>query len=98
MFALMERLDGVDLGSPGSLVHALEATSPDYEEPLKASLRRKPVPLSVWMVNRILNTDRSDRAQWIQVLTMAANHPLAADETRHDAQEFLRQQAPGGHG
>jgi hypothetical protein len=61
MFDLMERLDDVDLGSPGPPVHALESTEAAYEPHLVASIRRKPSPVSVWMVNRILNTERVDR-------------------------------------
>jgi hypothetical protein len=68
MFALMERLDGVDLGSPGPLVHALESTGAAYEPRLKASVQRKPSPLTVWMVNRILNTDRPNRGSWLDLL------------------------------
>ncbi|HEY8722129.1 hypothetical protein [Pengzhenrongella sp.] len=98
LFDLMERLDHVDLGSPGPLVHALEATSPAYELLLKASLRRKPGPLSVWMVNRILNADRPERAEWLQELTMAADHPRASQQTRRDALEYLRHQAQSGRG
>jgi hypothetical protein len=98
MFDLMERLDHVDLGSPGPLVHALEATSPAYEVPLKSSLRRKPGPLSVWMVNRILNMDRPERAEWLQELTMAAEHPRASEQTRQDALEYLRFQTQGARG
>src|SRR5512139_162135 len=48
MFEVMERLDTVDLGSPGPLVHVLESATPDYEPYLEASIRRTPSPLSVW--------------------------------------------------
>src|ERR1700722_19323310 len=55
LFRTMERLDGVDLGTPGPLVHTLESWPGRYEKLLAESVRRKPTPLSVWMVNRILN-------------------------------------------
>ena len=93
MFELMERLDGVDLGSPGPLVHALESTGAAYEPGLEASVRRKPSPLSVWMVNRILNTDRPDRRHWFDLLTLALAHPLASEATQTDARNFLAQQS-----
>jgi len=96
IFDLMERLDDVDLGSPGPLVHSLESTGTAYEPSLKASLRRKPTPLSVWMVNRILNTDRADRRHWLDLLDMAATHPSASEATRADVRDFLAFQAKCG--
>lgn len=93
MFALMERLDGVDLGSPGPLVHALESTGAAYEPLLQASVERKPSPLSVWMVNRILNADRADHQSWLDLLALAADHPLASSQTHADARDFLAHQA-----
>lgn len=96
MFALMERLDDVDLGAPGPLVHALESTGRDYEAPLEESVRRKPSPLSVWMVNRILNTDPPDRQSWLDLLTLAAAHPLASEATHADARDFLAHQTGAG--
>lgn len=96
MFDLMERLDDVDLGSPGPLVHALESTAPDYEPSLVASVQRKPSPLSVWMVNRILNTNRHDRDRWLELLRLAFGHPLSSDQTRRDAEDFLALQTHPG--
>lgn len=96
MFALMERLDDADLGSPGPLVHALESTGAAYEPHLEASVRRKPSPLSVWMVNRILNTGRSDRESWVDLLKIAARHPLAAEATQDAAQAYLTHQSVRG--
>ena len=93
MFALMERLDDVNMGSPGPLVHALESTGAAYEPPLQASVERKPSPLSVWMVNRILNADRADRQSWLDLLILAADHPLASSQTHADARAFLAHQA-----
>jgi hypothetical protein len=96
MFALMERMEDVDLGSPGPLVHALESTGAAYEPGLMESVRRKPSSLSVWMVNRILNTTRVDRAAWLDLLAVAATHPLASDTTRSAAKAFLAHQAAQG--
>jgi hypothetical protein len=53
LFHVMERLPDADLGSPGPLVHTLEAVK-GYEDELIRSVRRSPSLLSVWMVNRIL--------------------------------------------
>lgn len=92
MFDVMERLDEVDLGSPGPLVHVLESARPSYEAMLAESVERKPSPLTVWMVNRILNSERSDRTFWLGILGRAAKHPNASPETRREAESFLAHQ------
>jgi len=51
LFAVMERFPDAELGTPGPLVHTLERIN--YVEELVASLRRRPTPHAVWMVNRI---------------------------------------------
>jgi hypothetical protein len=58
----MEQHTDIDFGLPGPLVHFMEGSvkteetgSELYEELLTTSVRRKPVPYTVWMVNRILN-------------------------------------------
>ncbi|MEX2214615.1 MAG: hypothetical protein WD768_10830 [Phycisphaeraceae bacterium] len=57
MFRLMERWPEADLGSPGPLVHSIESLGvPMYEALLVESVRRQPMYLNLWMVNRILNT------------------------------------------
>ena len=56
LFGVMERMPDADLGSPGPLVHTLEALK-GYEVELIRSVSRSPSLLSVWMINRILNTD-----------------------------------------
>jgi hypothetical protein len=65
MFRTMERLDGVELGTPGPLVHTLETWRGGYEKLLAESARRKPTSLSVWMVNRILNVRPPDSDSWL---------------------------------
>src|ERR1051326_2638174 len=52
LFKTMERLDDVELGTPGPLVHTLESWPGKYEALLKESVARKPSPLTVWMINR----------------------------------------------
>jgi hypothetical protein len=88
----MERLDGEELGSPGPLVHALERWQGTYEEMLVASVQRKPVLLSVWMVNRILNSDPPDAHRWLNLLQSVVAHPMASKETKALANEFIQYQ------
>ncbi len=94
MFALMERFPDADLGSPGPIVHELEAIA-GYQAMLRDSLRRRPTHLTVWMVNRILNSqlDEAERKSWLNALREASNHPLASELAKEDSQEFLRHQA-----
>jgi hypothetical protein len=95
MFALLERLDGVDLGSPGPVVHLLESFEQLYEGDLKKSLERHPTPLTVWMVNRLLNRSSDGREAWLQLLERAAHHPRASAETAADAMDFHAFQTDG---
>ena len=88
-FRLMERLSDSDLGSPGALVHTMEKHIGAYENLLAESVLRKPTTLTVWMVNRILNGASKERARWLEMLTVAADHPAAAYATREQARRFI---------
>jgi hypothetical protein len=92
IFRTMERLDDAELGAPGPLVHTLETWRGGYEELLIESLNRKPSPLAVWMVNRILNAKPSDKATWLKVLRNVADHPEASSATKARALHFLKYQ------
>src|SRR5712671_5533785 len=52
----MESNPGLDLGSPGPLVHFVERFYGNgYEQKLIDSLQRKPTPHTVRMLNRVIN-------------------------------------------
>jgi hypothetical protein len=91
MFSVMERLPDADLGSPGPLVHTMERWRGGYEHELVSSVHRCPSMLSVWMVNRILNTDLPDdtRRTYMSLLNEAATHPSASEDVRESAREFI---------
>ena len=93
IFALMERLPGTVLGTPGPLVHELERMG-GYEVQLRESVFRQPSFLSVWMVNRILNVenDKATRESWIHLLEIAAAHPRAPHSVRENAAAFIHRQ------
>ena len=95
MFRTMERLDGVDLGTPGSLVHTLETWRGGYEELLAQSVRRKATSLSVWMVNRILNARPPEAESWMVILRSVATNPAASHETKAEAMRFIQYQTGG---
>ena len=92
LFRTMERLDEVELGTPGPLVHTLEAWRGRYEPLLEESVRRRPSPLSVWMVNRILNTKPPDAESWLTLLRSVAAHPTASAATKAQAERFVKYQ------
>lgn len=92
IFRALERLDNEELGNPGPLVHTLESWPGSYEPMLVESIRRKPVRLSVWMVNRILNADPSDAALWLDLLRSVAGNPFATSEARTHATMFIEHQ------
>jgi len=94
LFQLLERNADSELGNPGPVVHALEAI-PGYEPKLIASLHRHPTYYTVWMVNRILNTELSahDRAAWLGELRAAASHALADASVVESVEHFLTHQA-----
>jgi len=91
MFRVMERLRDADLGSPGPLVHTMERWRGAYEHELVNSIRRCPSMLSVWMVNRILNSDLTDdtRRSHMLLLNEAPTHPTASEPVRESARHFI---------
>ena len=93
MFSLMERMPDTELGSPGPLVHTLEAI-PGYEQYLIDSVRKKPSLLSVWMVNRILNSPitRDRHFFWMTLLQESVDRPDLPKSVREDAEQFLTRQ------
>jgi hypothetical protein len=93
LFRTMERLGSVELGTPGPLVHTLEGWPGGYEAMLAESVRRKPVPLTVWMVNRILNALPPDAESWLELLRGLADNPSASAEAVAQAADFVEYQA-----
>jgi hypothetical protein len=93
IFALLERFPDAEFGCPGPLVHELEAI-PGYLPLLRDSLRRQPTHLTVWMTNRLLNTElpNDQREHWLSELRAAFQHPRASEQTRRFAEEFLNHQ------
>jgi hypothetical protein len=94
VFALLERHPQADFGTPGPLVHALEAL-PGYPALLADSLERQPTELTAWMANRLLNSKlaRADRADWLRRLTALTSHAKVAPGVRDSAIRFLDFQA-----
>ena len=82
-----------DLGTPGPLVHALEAL-PGFEPFLVESLQRRPAPLSVWMLNRLLNALPSgdDHDRYLALLRSIRDRGDVSSATAAEAADFLEYQ------
>ena len=96
IFQFMERHSDADFGSPGPIVHSLEALG-GYEEALLESIRRVPIPHTLWMVNRILNGDvpAHERERWVAELGRVAADPSLPNDVRAEATDFLDHQRHG---
>lgn len=91
IFGYIERYPAEDLGSPGPLVHFIEKAFPSYTSQLVTSIQHRPVFYTLWMASRILNAkiDEDTRQSLTDALKIASNHPIASDEERQQANEFL---------
>lgn len=82
----------LDIGMPGPLVHFVERFfGLGYEQQLVASVGRRPTPATVWMLNRCFNgmPEGSARQAIENALRAAVDHPLATDEARDWANDFI---------
>jgi hypothetical protein len=97
MFAFFERFPDSDHGSPGPFVHFIEAWV-GYETELELSVRRKPTPHTVWMINRVLNapSSSSQRERWMDLLRSVESHPNSTELTIFEAKKFLTHQNEKG--
>ena len=93
LFDLLERHPQSDLGAPGPIVHEIEAIGGHVSE-LLASIRRFPVDLTVWMVNRLLNSDLEPpiREELLDALRDVATNKAVIEQVRESARQFLEYQ------
>jgi hypothetical protein len=89
---LIEKYPTTDFGSPGPLVHFIERFVGQYEQKLLESLDRKPTPLTVWMLNRVINgaKNKETRLTLIQKLERISQNPNVDKETKEEALSFLK--------
>ncbi|MCW3463954.1 hypothetical protein [Chitinophaga nivalis] len=95
IFQMMEKYPEVDFGSPGPLVHTIEKFRGSYEIYLYESLQRKPTSLTVWMLNRIINSENEPgrKSDLIEMLRSLLESPVINDETRESIQGFINFQS-----
>jgi len=93
VFRFMEKHPGADFGVPGPIVHTLERHG-GYEPALLESIRRAPIKHTLWMVNRILNSNLSARARegWLGELRRVAAAPDVQMDVRAEALDYLHYQ------
>jgi hypothetical protein len=93
MFELMEKYPEADFVAPGVLVHTIEDIS-GYEEGLIRSVKNVPMYLNVLMINRILNTNLSQRERdsYLELLKSVSKNPDATSDAKASAKDFLEYQ------
>lgn len=93
LFGVLERHPNSDLGAPGPVVHCIESIGGHVPE-LSASIKRAPVDLTVWMVNRLLNSDldADTRSSLLAALEVVARDESASQSVRDSARGFLGHQ------
>lgn len=94
-FATPTKFDArYDLGTPGPLVRTLESLA-GYESFLVESVKRRPAPLTIWMINRILHESRGTTRYdvFLSVLRGVLDHPTAPPEIKEEALSCLWMQS-----
>jgi hypothetical protein len=94
----MEEHPNIDFGMPGPLVHFVERFyGSGYQEKLLESLVRKPTPMTIWMLNRVINGTREPeiRRQLIASMERTRTNPLADREAIQWANRFLERLSRG---
>jgi hypothetical protein len=86
----MESHPESEYGTPGSLVHFVEAF-PNYKEKIIESVERKPTPHTVWMLDRVLTAEQDQRRRdaLIALLRRVLENPAADLGARNRASESL---------
>ncbi|HLI67834.1 MAG TPA: hypothetical protein VKU90_15830 [Caulobacteraceae bacterium] len=82
----------VDLGTPGPLVHFLDdCIGCGFEPALLASLARRPVAHTTWMLNRLLNVERDParRLSYLAAMRAVAANRTAEEAVRERARDYL---------
>jgi len=96
ILSFIERHPDIDFGSPGPLVHFVERFYGNgYDRKLLDSIKRRPTPLTTWMLNRVVNGTKAPaaRSALIDAMRAITVHPLADDSTRQAANRFVERAA-----
>ena len=87
---LMEENPEFDFGCPGPFAHFVETFyKRGYEERLCQSVRRRPTPHTLWMLNRVINGTKGDcKAPYVSLLDEVLAHSDLDDQTLAQARHF----------
>lgn len=91
LLRLIENHPHADLGAPGPIVHFVEEFyGRGYESLLVESVRRCPVPHTLWMLNRIINgVAEPVKAEFVKELQAVAERDDIAKDVKDSAIRFL---------
>lgn len=94
LIRLLERHPEIEFGSPGEPVHTIENYEGSYEKHLIESLERFPTDMTVWMLNRMINSESEEnkKKSLINKMRDCSVHELAGKGTRDSAKDFLKYQ------
>jgi hypothetical protein len=93
MIKLLERHPEVEFGSPGEPIHTLETFDGHYENHLFESLERRPTEMTIWMLNRIINSKKgNEKSELLKKLAGCSIHNLASEAAKESARDFLEYQ------
>ena len=98
VFKFFEDYPDADVGNPGPLVHMMERRYPNYMFALLNSVRNNPTYMSVFMLNRVLNSDLSSekRENYLELLKAAAFGDSEDEIMKENAQELYQYQTERG--
>ena len=89
IFKFIENNFDKDIGSPGPLIHFLELSN-DYQEELEKSIIRQPAGITLWMVNRIINSvPELEKSTWISLLESVSINQSVNETLRAEALDFI---------
>lgn len=89
IFELIEKYPIMEAGTPFPVVHFLEKQN--YKGALLDSLARKPTPMTVFMLNRILNVTEEELSEYENLLVLMkeiADNPNVDTNTQKEASDF----------
>jgi len=93
LLAFMEENPLLDYGMPGPVVHYMERYYRNgYEDLLYESIKRKPTPHTLWMLNRILNSPTLEKREKYFLLLKSVAENSEDAEILDMANSYLKYQ------
>lgn len=98
LLLFMEDNPDVDYGMPGPLVHYMERYYMyGYEELLYESVNRKPTIHTLWMLNRVINSQRLvNKDKYLALLEKVSKDTNQSNIVRNEASQYMQYQKSQG--